>query len=74
MALPQDVIDALRQQARLCRAEMLQRAKGVKSSAEVDLIISEVLSKHAVQITNFPSGTFSAKSWLGYYVRHYSKD
>lgn len=72
MALPQALHNALRQNARLCRAELLQSIKG-KPATSRDAIITEVLDKYAARLNGIPSGPISPKSWLVYYVRQLSK-
>ena len=71
MALPQELQDALRHQARLCRAEILQRVNGV---TDQDAIIREVLDKHTALLPGIPSGTITPKTWLVYYVRQLRKE
>ncbi len=74
MALPLEVVNALRQHARFCRAEILERIEGVKSAAERDTITGQVLDKHTKQLRDIPSGTITPKSWLVYYVRLIGKE
>lgn len=73
MALPQELQDALRQQARLCLAEMLQRIKG-DPAASRDAITAEVLTKHVALLPALPPGTITPRSWLVYYVRQLRKE
>lgn len=73
MALPQELKNALRQRARLCRAEMLQRIEANPATSR-DAIITEVLDKHVAQLPAMLPGTITPKSWLVYYVRLLRKE
>lgn len=73
MALPQELQNALRQNARLCWAEMLQRIKGDPSTSR-DAIITETLNKYAARLKGIPSGVITPKTWLVHYIRQLRKE
>lgn len=60
--------NALRAVARKSRSEIISAIDG-RPKSEHDRIIITLLDKHAKSITALPPNTFSAKRWLGYYVR-----
>ncbi|PZL95121.1 hypothetical protein CKF43_09340 [Pantoea graminicola] len=60
--------NALRAVARKSRSEIISAIDG-RPKSEHDRIITTLLDKHAKSITALPPNTFSAKRWLGYYVR-----
>lgn len=65
--------NALRAVARKCRSEIISAIDG-RPKSEHDRIITTLLDKHAKSITALPPNTFSAKRWLGYYVRQVDKE
>lgn len=60
--------NALRAVARKSRSEIISAIDG-RPKSEHDRIITTLIDKHAKSITALPPNTFSAKRWLGYYVR-----
>lgn len=65
--------NALRAVARKCRSEIISAIDG-RPKSDHDRIITTLLDKHAKSITALPPDTFSAKRWLGYYVRQVDKE
>ena len=62
------VENALRSVARECRKAVLAAIEG-KPKAQHDAITTALLDEYAARIKSIPSGRFSAKLWLVYYVR-----